>query len=298
MAGKQDISIIIPVYNDPDGISETLRSLTGQTFPTDSYEIIVVDNDSTDSTPSIIRRYESTNENVHLEFERDRQSSYAARNKGIRCSNGTILSFVDSNMTVKRNWIEDVVSRFESIGCDYLACNVDTYIPDGESTIWAKYNKALGFPVKEYLKKHHYAPTCCLSVRAAVIDEVGLFDERLISGGDAEFGKRVAEADNSMYYAKDIIMMHPARTTFAEFSSKARRIGKGAVQRRYWYPDIFGSRLLRIRDFLPAHPFRYRYRFSETPTIRGYILFYLLDYIYRLLKIPGCISMLRHISIY
>lgn len=293
MKRPQDLSVIIPVYNDPNGISETLDSLTDQTFPTESYEIIVVDNNSTDSTLSVICEFISENNNIRLEFEREIQSSYAARNAGIECASGTILSFVDANMTVERDWVEDIVTRFENIGCDYLACDVEIYIPEEEeSTIWAKYDNALGFPIEEYLTKHNYSPTCCLSVRASVVNEVGEFDERLISGGDVEFGKRVAEADKSMYYAKDIVINHPARTTFAEFSSKARRVGKGSTQRRQWYPEKFNSRLISIKDFLPPNPFRYRYRFSTTPSKKEYILFYLLDYLYRLLKIPGRLAAL------
>lgn len=50
-------SVIIPVYNDPDGVRLTLESVTGQTYPTDDYEVLAVDNGSDDGTRAVIEIY-------------------------------------------------------------------------------------------------------------------------------------------------------------------------------------------------------------------------------------------------
>ena len=79
------VSVIVPVYNDPDGIAATLDSLLAQSTTPD-YRIHVVDNDSTDRTPEVVRSYTNDNDRITLHHERDVQSSYAAHNTGIRNS--------------------------------------------------------------------------------------------------------------------------------------------------------------------------------------------------------------------
>ncbi|MHC5088694.1 MAG: glycosyltransferase family 2 protein, partial [Planctomycetota bacterium] len=72
------LSIIIPVYNDNKGLSRLLPSLKQQTYPGDKYEIIVVDNGSSENVQAVT----DTFEDIILFYENNIQSSYAARNKG------------------------------------------------------------------------------------------------------------------------------------------------------------------------------------------------------------------------
>ena len=233
------VSIVVPVYNDPDGIRATLNSLVAQS--TDSpHEIVVVNNDSTDRTPEIIRAYESDHDHITLVHERKVQSSYAARNTGIRNTDSEILAFVDADMTVPEGWLDSALAAFESSNADYMGCHVELTLPDDPS-LAVRYNHHTGFPVEGYLKSQQFAPTCCLFVRRDVFADVGLFDHRLVSGGDKEFGNRVSEAGYDGHFAADVTMYHPTRNGLRELVSKNRRVGRGLYQLQRYHPDRYGT---------------------------------------------------------
>src|SRR5438309_9415040 len=76
-----DISVVVPTYNQADLLRENLRSLVDQTLPKDSYEILVVDDGSTDHTTAVLRECAGPVRIVQLPANRGRR---AARNEGIR----------------------------------------------------------------------------------------------------------------------------------------------------------------------------------------------------------------------
>lgn len=230
-------SIVIPVYNDPTGISKTTNSLLGSIQ--DPPEILVADNGSTDDTRDVIRHYAQTHQNVHLLVEDEIQGSYAARNRGIQHAEGDVLAFIDADETVDDDWLETALQAMQDQNADYLGCNVELTLP--EDTLVARYNARTGFPVKQYLETEHYAPTCALLVRREVFEGVGTFDSRLISGGDREFGERVYDAGYKQGYAEDATVYHPARTDLESLAKKNFRVGRGFCQKQCYYPDRFGK---------------------------------------------------------
>jgi glycosyltransferase involved in cell wall biosynthesis len=165
--------VIVPVYNDLDGIRTTLDSLLAQST---DHEIDVVDNDSTDRTPAVVGSYDD--DRINLPHETGIQSSYAARNTSIRHADSNLLAFVDADMTVLKDWLESALDTVQNTEADYIGCNVELALPD-DPTLAARYDHRTGFPVRQYLESQHFAPTCCLFVRRAVFKDVGLFDHRL-----------------------------------------------------------------------------------------------------------------------
>lgn len=236
MNPPESVSLIIPVYNEPSGISQTLNSLAELNH---SSSKLVVDNASTDNTRDVIRNYANDHDNVHLLIEDDIQGSYAARNKGIQHAEGDVLAFLDADETVDENWLETALEAMDTQDVDYLGCNVELTLP--EDTLIGRYNAQTGFPVKQYLDEEHYAPTCALLVRRDVFEDVGPFDSRLISGGDREFGERVYEAGYDQGYAEDAVVYHPARTSFGSLAKKNVRVGRGFCQKQRYHPERYGT---------------------------------------------------------
>ncbi|WP_440764032.1 glycosyltransferase [Natronorubrum sp. DTA7] len=233
----EDVSIVTPVYNDPDGIKITLESLLTQST-THDYRITVIDNDSTDRTPDVVRSYD--HDRLEIAHETEIQSSYAARNTGIRNTSTEILAFVDADMTVPEDWLESALQPFQKREADYMGCNVELTLPD-DPTLAARYDHHTGFPIEQYIERQHFAPTCCLFVRREVFEDVGLFDHRLISGGDKEFGNRVHEAGYDMYFAEDVTMYHPTRNSLEALVKKDLRVGRGLCQLQRYHPDRYGT---------------------------------------------------------
>jgi len=232
-----DVAAVVPVYDDPEGIRTTLDSLLAQSSDRD-YRIVVVDNGSTDRTPEVVRSYED--DRIALHDETDVQSSYAARNTGIRNTDAGILAFVDADMTVPEDWLDSALRAFESTDADYMGCHVDLTLPEDPS-LAARYDHHTGFPVEGYLEQQGFAPTCCLFVRRAVFVDVGLFDHRLVSGGDKEFGDRVRNAGYEQYFAGDVTMYHPTRNSLRELVAKDRRVGRGLCQLQRHHSDRYGT---------------------------------------------------------
>jgi len=274
------LSVVVPVYNDPAGVRETLRSLTEQRCSADRYEVLVVDNDSTDWTTDVIDEFAERYPNLVVGLsETDVQSSYAARNTGIEHARANVIAFVDADMTVEPTWVDAVCDVFERSSVDYLGYEVELYVPDGESTFWAQYDLTTGLPVRHYLRTKRFAPTCALAVRATVFDEVGRFDESLVSGGDKEFGRRVDDAGFAMGFEASITVRHPARTTFRAHVKKARRIGRGQAQ--LWERHGLATHPLSPTRILPPSPWRIR---SRTRGLDSFLTVYLAAYVLKLIQ--------------
>ena len=246
-------SIIIPVYEDCAGIRTTLSALVEQTYPAAAHEIIVVDNGSGDATPDVVRSVTADHDQVTL-LQEPAGGSYTARNAGIRAARGSILSFVDADMTADPTWLERVVERVVETDADYLACDVEISEHTCSQSLAERYNRRTAFPIEEYVREWNFAPTCCLTVRRAVIEDVGPFDTRLVSSGDREFGNRVANAGYELRFADDITMTHPPRTELDDLVGKAVRIGRGRYQVREYYPDRYGHPTAELANPLNYTP--------------------------------------------
>lgn len=287
ISDENKLSIIIPVYNDPNGIKITLNSLIEQTYS--DYTILSVDNNSTDNTTEIITTIASDySVLVQPHKETDIQSSYAARNTGIEHASGDVLLFLDADMWVPETWIADMVTTLESNDYDYLGCNVEV-VADDQPNFWEGYEQSFSFPVKTYLADKHFAPTCALAVRREVFDEVGLFDHRLESGGDKEFGQRVYRAGFKQGYAEDVTAYHPARDSWDALYSKALRIGRGRAQMRKHHPEVGNyPHPLHPINYLPPSPLRLRRRFSGRDTsVASLVGFYFLEYVLKVIQAYG-----------
>ncbi|TYL38880.1 glycosyltransferase family 2 [Natronococcus pandeyae] len=290
------LSVVVPVYNDPAGIETTLQSLTDQTRSASDYEVLVVDNGSDDGTRDVVRTYrERYPELVSLLVEDEIQSSYAARNEGVRHARGQIIAFVDADMTVDETWAESVVASFREHGWDYMGSEIETYV-DGPESLTALYDRTLGgFPVEFFLEERNFTVTACLAVRREVFEEVGLFDPRFTSQGDGEFGKRVHAAGFDQHFEPGITMYHPTRTTLSAWLRKQIRIGRGAMQKRTYTPERVDraerSHPLSPRKFLPPRPGRFYARLSDAtnPNLQTAVGLYALDYLTKLARAVGAV---------
>ena len=99
-------SVIIPVLNGKATIGRCIKSLLNQTLPWSSYEVIVVDDGSTDGTPDELLKYD-----VRLSVEPHRGPA-AARNSGVELAGGEIILFTDADCRPADNWVEEMIAPF------------------------------------------------------------------------------------------------------------------------------------------------------------------------------------------
>ncbi len=103
------ISIIVPFYNAEKYIKDCVESLLSQKYLASDYEIIFVDNNSTDSSVDIVKRYPR----IKLISE-SKQGSYAARNTGIKRAKGQIVAFTDPDCIVSSDWLTEIEKAMSS----------------------------------------------------------------------------------------------------------------------------------------------------------------------------------------
>lgn len=113
------VSIIIPVYNSSKFILATLASLENQSY--NNYEIILINDGSTDNSLNILENYKKKHHNVILYNQKNRGVS-VARNKGIELSNGEFITFLDSDDMYSPNYLEKLLRRQKEENADLVYC--------------------------------------------------------------------------------------------------------------------------------------------------------------------------------
>jgi len=218
------ISVVIPVYNDLARLQTCLAAIENQTLSKEKYEVIVVDNNSTDDIESVVEAFEQ----ARLGYEKQ-PGSYAARNKGISLAKGDVLAFTDSDCIPAENWLEKGLEQLCSqLNCGFVAGGIRLFFttPEKPNPI-ELYDSLFNLQQQKYLEEQGWGATANLFTFKEIFNKVGLFNATLRSGGDAEWGKRVSAAGYSVLYADDCYILHPARNSFNELCKKDRRTIKG-----------------------------------------------------------------------
>ncbi len=106
MSSKYKASIIIPTYNRRHLLTLTLKSLCQQTLPKEDFEVIIVDDGSTDDTKEVVADFSNSLNTKYIYQEKDGFRVAAARNKGILSSEGNICIFIDCGILLGTTGVE------------------------------------------------------------------------------------------------------------------------------------------------------------------------------------------------
>ncbi len=208
------VSVVIPVFNDLDGLVSCLRALDHQTYPKISYEIVVIDNGSDEDLNllELVSQYPL----VRIASE-PKPGSYAARNRGVRMARGEIIAFTDADCIPMADWLEKGVCHLkERPELGLVAGDIDVIVRhSGPLTAVEIYEQAVAFDPERLLRTKKYGVTANLFTFRSILDRVGLFNENLKSGGDFEWGQRVYAIGFEQVFAADVCVAHPARSSFA-----------------------------------------------------------------------------------
>lgn len=222
------VSVIVPVYNDGERLRSCLLALKQQTYPTDRYEVIVVDNGSAEPLDSAV----SDSSAARLLTE-EQPGSYAARNRGIAAASGEVLAFTDSDCVPDADWLSTGVTKLLSkpnVGLvggkvEILYDNADRPTPIellSGTLFWRQ---------RESVEVAHYSATANMFARRAIFESVGYFDADLKSQADIVWGRLVYAAGYELIYAEDARVGHPS-SSFREVCSRVMRQAGGKYDRR------------------------------------------------------------------
>lgn len=226
------VSIIVPAHNAGERLAACLGSLNAQRAPHPAYELIVVDDASTDGTPETARRF-----GAQLISAAENVGSYSARNLGGRSATGEILAFIDADCVADPDWLREGTAPFSepTVGC--VAGDIEGVRP---GTTWVERYQLLRAALsQERALQHPYLPfaqTANAFYRKSVWLELGGFEERWLSGGDADMTWRMLrETASTVVSARGAVVHHQHRRTVAALCAQSFRhgVGHAALRQRY-----------------------------------------------------------------
>ncbi|MBX3730494.1 MAG: glycosyltransferase [Candidatus Sumerlaeia bacterium] len=220
------VSVVVPFYNRRHEVADCLGSILGQRTNGFDFEIVAVDNMSTDGTLEELRQWP-----VRV-VECDRRGPAPARNAGIAAARGEIVAFTDSDCVVEPHWLRRLTAplrrdaRVLLAGGRIRARRLDRGV--------AFFAEAFGMLNQERLfRAPHTFPSFFATANAAyrrdALERVGGFDEALWMCEDADLAWRVLDLGGGIAYCPEAVVRHAHRESFDGLFRQARDYGEGAA---------------------------------------------------------------------
>jgi glycosyltransferase involved in cell wall biosynthesis len=231
------ISVVVPFYNSESYILQCIEGLLSQSYPRQNYEIIMVDNNSTDSSAETVKSYSR----IKLVFE-GKLGAYAARNRGVREATGEIIAFTDADCVPSSNWLQEIEETITHsgvgivIGSHGLARD-SFFLSLLEDYEHEKNNYIFSSDIREL----YYGYTRNMAVLKRLLDEMGPFVERA-RGSDAILVCKCVEMHSCaiVHYSPKIRVRHMEIDSPGKYFRKVFVYGRSAQQ----YREIVCSRPL------------------------------------------------------
>lgn len=222
------VSIIIPAYNCAPYITDAMKSVLNQTYK--DYEIIVVDDGSTDNTREIMEEYiKKYSEKIRYLYQ-ENKGVCAARNKGIKEAEGKYLAFLDQDDIWLREFLQKMVEKIEQ-GFDWVVCDnykEYIYVDTGhvEKLIEKREMNDKWTSVKllkEFLVRDRIGGPSKIMVRKKVLIENNIFfDIRLNGLEDWDFYLELLKKECSLGWVKEPLYVYRIRN---DNSNLTRKLG-------------------------------------------------------------------------
>ena len=253
------VTVAIPTYNRADFLRQTLTGIAAQQFPRDHFEVLVIDNNSTDHTKAVVAEFGLARPAPRYVHE-PKQGLDHARNRAITEARGDIIVFGDDDILVQPDWLAqmavvllaDTARRIGAVGGEVIPV-----FPDGLPDWVREWHAPLAFrPDTGPLEARHSPMGANLAFPRWVFTELGPFHTALdrsagnyFSGGDAEMIRRVRAAGFKVWFSAAAAVQHqmPAsRTTFRYAARHAFDSARSRVIDRAGQPGAAGYLLGRF----------------------------------------------------
>ncbi len=226
-----EVSVVIPIYNGENDLKDLIDCLYEQTYPTEKVEYLLVNNNSKDNTENILKRLteKAKLDNFPLFYlsENEIQSSYAARNKGIKQSKSEIIAFTDGDCRPNRTWLENLIKPLAKLDIGIVVGEIIALEGDTILEKYAEFTETLSQKVTLANPFCPYGQTANLAIRKDCFREVGLFRPYLTTGGDADICWRILRETNwQIEFAETAIIKHRHRQNIKELKKQWQRYGQ------------------------------------------------------------------------
>lgn len=196
------LSIVIPVYNAESTLADTIKCVLRQSFT--DYELILIDDGSTDSSFSICKHYGASDNRIKI-VHKENEGASAARNNGIEIASHEYITFIDADDSISDNYLQCLVDDLRKNDCPDL-------LIQGLSQKWPHFSKDFLLKDKHYNLYQGEAPEFfkdvylndfsgpyCKLYRRSIIDSQSLrFSKDIIYAEDLDFTLRYLPHCNSV----------------------------------------------------------------------------------------------------
>lgn len=234
-------SIIVCTYNRDKYLYGALQCIAENGYPTDAYEIVLVNNMSTDNTESECQRFQNDYPTVDFRYFVETQQGLSfARNRGIKESRGEILLFLDDDSYIQPNYLINLQHQLETFpNADAFGGKIDPVFESGEPPKWlSKWNYSwvsaidMGDKVCPFEGKA-FPIGANMGISKAMLSKIGVFNtelgrskKNLMGGEEKDLFERIRQQGGNIYYFPDVVVQHvipPSRTT----KDYVKRLGEG-----------------------------------------------------------------------
>jgi O-antigen biosynthesis protein len=222
------VSVVVCTHNGQSTLDECLERLGALTYP--DYEVIVVNDGSSDASAEIARRHGAT-----LVQTAHRGLGHA-RNKGIEAARGEIIAFLDDDAYPDADWLHYVAALLRANG--HAGVGGPNIPPCDDGFVAECVAAAPGGPIHVLIsdREAEHVPGCNMAFRKDVLEEVGCFDERFrVAGDDVDLCWRLQKADRTLGFSAGAVVMHRRRDSIRRYLRQQYGYGKAeALLERKW----------------------------------------------------------------
>lgn len=229
------VSVVVCSYNGGRTLEQCLRSLLSLNYP--AYEIIVVDDGSTDDTQAILAGFPEV-QAIHQE----NRGLSAARNAGFHAANGAIITYTDSDCFADQDWLTQLVAQLLHSGA--AAVGGPNLTPE-DGWLAACVAASPGQPVHvlESDQVAEHIPGCNMAFRREALAAVNGFDAQYRrAGDDVDVCWRLQQAGYWITFAPGAVVWHHRRQTPRSFLRQQAGYGEAEALLRFKHPDKFNGR--------------------------------------------------------
>ena len=216
-------SVIIPTHNRKDEIKELLGSLENQSLSKDLFEVILVDDGSTDGTKEWVEKFENKSSMNITYIRRLHGGPGTTRNEGMKIASGDVFVFIDSDCIAPPEWLENIKNTFDRDPSIQAFGGRDDARQDFSPLL-----KAINYAMTSFLttggmrggKKKRlakfYPRSFNMGIRRGLYARIGGFGT-LRHGQDIEFSHRILQSRAKVAYLSDAVVYHKRRTSLKKF---------------------------------------------------------------------------------
>ncbi|HEV8676841.1 MAG TPA: glycosyltransferase family 2 protein [Methylomirabilota bacterium] len=195
------VSVVVPAYNGSGTVRECVGSVLASDYPTDSIEVVVVDDGSRDDTYAVLRELEAAHKQVRVVKHERNLGAARARDTGIKQATGDVVCVLSQDTFADASWLRRVADRF---GRDPRLGIVQGIV---------KRTGEIEFPFHHVTERPAFSwsfPTVAIAYRAEALDRAGRYFDPVFSeyGDDTDIAWRIIEAGYGWEFLDVITAYH------------------------------------------------------------------------------------------